>query len=96
MCGQLVAQPGKREQFTEIMLRAADIVSTLAGCNMYAVTHDQGDDVTLWIMEMWIDKEAHDASLKDPRVRALIQEALPLMDGEPDGAGLTVIGGYGI
>jgi quinol monooxygenase YgiN len=96
MCGKLTAQPGKREEFTKIMLRAADVVGTMPGCKQYAVTHDTGDDVTIWIMEIWEDQAAHDASLQDERVRALIAEAMPLMGGQPDGAALTVIGGYGI
>ncbi len=47
-------------------------------------------------MEIWEDKAAHDASLKDERVRALIQQAMPLMGGAPSGAELKVIGGHGL
>jgi quinol monooxygenase YgiN len=96
MCGKLIAQPGKRETFTAIMLRAAALVGTMPGCKQYVVTHDAADDVTIWIMEIWEDQAAHDASLQNEGVRALIAEAMPLMGGEPDGAALTVVGGHGI
>jgi quinol monooxygenase YgiN len=46
--------------------------------------------------EVWEDKETHDLSLKDDKVRALISEATPLMAEVPDGAELRVTGGHGI
>lgn len=96
MTGKLIAQPGKRAEMTDILLRAADTVSELPGCKMYIVCEDTSNENAVWVFETWADKDAHDASLKDERVRALIAEARPLMGGASEGAELRVVGGHGI
>jgi quinol monooxygenase YgiN len=96
MTGKFVAQVGKRNMLVEILLRAADVVAQLPGCRAYIVNVDVVDETCVWIFEIWDDKEAHDMSLKDERVRALIAEAMPLMDGPPGGVELKVAGGHGV
>ncbi len=96
MVGKMVAQAGVRSQFIEILTQAAQIVGQMPGCRLYVVNEDAADDVTLWIYEAWDDKDAHDLSLQDPRVRALIAEAMPLMGGAPSGSELRVMGGHGL
>lgn len=96
MTGKLIVQAGKRAEMIDILLRAADLVGGLSGCQSYIVCEDISDENAVWVFEMWDDKDSHDASLKDERVRALIAEARPLMDGAPGGAELRVAGGYGI
>lgn len=86
MCGKLVAQAGKRDQFVEILTRAASLVGQLPGCHLYVVNEDLADETGIWVMEIWADKAAHDASLQDDRVKSLIAEAMPLMGGPPEGA----------
>ena len=96
MVGKLVAQGGKRGQMVAILQRAADVVGQMPGCHLYLVNEDVADDVTLWVYEAWDDKAAHDLSLQDPQVRALIAEAMPMMGGPPSGSELRVMGGYGL
>jgi len=94
--GKLFAQPGKRSQFIHILTRAAEIVGEMPGCRQYLVSEDLGDETTIWVFEVWEDKNAHAASLQDDRVRSLINEAMPLMGGSPEGGEMKVIGGHGI
>ncbi len=94
--GKLTAQAGKRAEFVEIMTRAAALVGKFPGCHLYIVNEDLADETAIWIYEMWDDEEAHDASLKDEQVRALISEATLLMNGKPEGAKLRVVGGRGV
>lgn len=96
MTGKLIAQPGKRGMLASILLRAADVVSEMSGCHSYIVMEDTGDESAVWVFEMWDDKDAHDASLRDVRVRALISEAMPLLAGPPGGSELRVLGGHGL
>jgi quinol monooxygenase YgiN len=96
MVGKLIAQPGKRDALIEILLHAADVVAQVPGCHAYIVNEDIANEICVWVFEMWDDKEAHDMSLKDERVRSLIAGAMPLMGGAPDGAELRVMGGLGI
>lgn len=94
--GTLIAQAGKRQELTKILVRASGLVGDLPGCHLYLVTEDLADDNTIWVMEVWADKEAHAASLQDDRVRALIQEAMPLLSGSPTGSEMRVVGGHGL
>lgn len=96
MAGKLFAQPGKRDAFVEILLRAAQTVGELPGCRLYAVNEDLADETCIWVLEIWEDKDAHDQSLQNERVRALISEARPLMAGAPQGSELKVVGGHGL
>jgi quinol monooxygenase YgiN len=96
MSGKFVAQAGKRDQFVKILTQAAGIVGQMPGCHLYVVSKDLADEVTIWVIEIWDDKEAHDASLQDRQVRSLIQEAMPLMAGPPAGSELNVVGGHGL
>lgn len=96
MTGKLPAQPGKRGQLADILLRGSKLVADMPGCRAYIVLEDVKDESLVWVFEMWDDKESHDASLKDERVRAVIAEAMPIMGGAPQGSELHVIGGYGI
>jgi len=96
MTGKLFAQPGKRDALAHILLRASEIVSGMPGCCAYIVLEDVKNESAVWVFEMWDDKESHDASLKDERVRSLIAEAMPLMSGAPEGSEFRILGGYGI
>ena len=96
MTGKLAAQTGKRGKLVEILLSASEVVAQLPGCRAYIVNEDVADETCIWVFEMWDDKEAHDSSLKNERVRSLIAEAMPLMGGAPSGAELRVAGGHGI
>lgn len=96
MTGKLSTQAGKRAQLSELLLRAAARVGQLPGCRMYAVCEDLSDENAVWVMELWDDQQAHDASLGDAQVRALIAEARPLLGGAPEGAALRVLGGFGV
>ncbi len=89
MTGKLAAQAGKRTALVDILLRASSVVAQLPGCRAYIVSEDVADETNVWVFEIWDDKDAHDASLKDERVRSLIAEAIPLLGGPSDGAELT-------
>jgi quinol monooxygenase YgiN len=96
MTGKITAQTGKRTMLVDILLRASSVVSQLPGCRAYIVNEDVVDETSVWVFEIWDDKEAHDMSLKDERVRSLIAEAMPLISGAPSGVELKVAGGHGI
>lgn len=94
--GKLVTQAGKRPELVSHLIQAAEIVGEMPGCHLYLVTEDLADENAIWVMEAWADKEAHAASLHDERVRALIQQAMPLLNGAPEGSEMKVVGGYGL
>ena len=96
MTGKLIVQKGRRNELVQILNQAASFVGHLPACRLYIVSEDVSNEDQVWVFEMWDDKAAHDLSLKDERVRALIAEAMPLMGAAPDGAELRVAGGHGI
>ena len=96
MTGKLAAQPGMRDKLSAILVRASAVVAQLPGCRAYIVNEDVTDEACVWVFEIWDDKESHDASLQNGKVRALIAEAMPIISGAPSGAELRVVGGYGI
>lgn len=96
MTGKLSAQPGKRGQLAEILLRASRMVAEMQGCHAYIILEDVQDESAVAVFEMWDDKESHDASLRDANVRALIAEAMPILAGAPSGSELKVLGGHGV
>lgn len=96
MQGKFTAQPGKRDEFIQILLRAAAHVGQLPECHLYTVSEDLNDENGILIVEIWDNKPAHDASLQDPEVRTLIGAAMPLMAGEPAGSEFNVVGGHGL
>lgn len=94
--GHLKAKEGAADQLAEILLQAAEIVSTTKGCRLYVISKDPKEKQQVWITEIWDSKEDHDASLQLPEVRALIGQAMPLLDGQPTpGQTLVVLGGHG-
>ena len=93
--GKLQAQNGKGKELGEILLKAAKLVENARGCRLYLVNRNADNPDGVYILEVWDSKQDHDDSLKLPGVRELITQAMPLLDGKPDGVTLEVIGGKG-
>jgi len=95
--GKLTAKQGNGEQLSSILLQAAQLISSVKGCQIYVISKDSKDKESTWITEVWDSKEDHDDSLKLENVRALIGQAMPIIDGMPQkGQELEVLGGLGI
>jgi quinol monooxygenase YgiN len=95
--GKLQAQAGKGQELSEILLKAAKLMEQAKGCILYIVSKTANNpDTTVYVIEVWDSKEDHDNSLKLPGVRELISQAMPILDGKPDGITLEVLGGKGI
>jgi len=92
--GKFSAQPGRRDELVGYLLRAAQLLERDPTCVQYVVSTSEEPDA-VWVSEIWTDRAAHEASLEPPDVRALIQEARPLIAGMSDRVELTVHGGKG-
>lgn len=93
--GKFSAQPGKRDDLVGYLLQAARLLERNPSCIQYVVsTSDEPEAV--WVSEVWTDEAAHDASLEPEDVRALIQEARPLIAGMSEQTRLNVHGGKGL
>lgn len=88
------ARDGHRDELVALLLRAADALLAHPDCLLYlvAATEDAGE---VAVVEHWSTREAHDASLADPAVLALITEGGPLIAGMGVRTVLDVRGGIG-
>lgn len=95
--GHLKAQEGKGEELANILLEAAQLLSDADGCHLYIVSRDIADENTIWITEVWDNKEAHHNSLKLDAVKTLISKAVPILAEPPKGGQeMQVLGGLGV
>jgi quinol monooxygenase YgiN len=96
MTGKLIARNGKRGELVAILKQAADLIAVLPECHMYIVNEDTSNETHVWVFGVWNNRQAHDLSLTDERVRSVIASTRPLLAAAPDGAELKVMGGHGI
>lgn len=95
--GKLKALPGQREALAGLLLEAAQLLHTAAGCQLYLISTDVTDEHMIWITEVWDTKEDHDRSLQIPAIRELIGRAMPLLAERPEsGVTVNVLGGKGL
>jgi quinol monooxygenase YgiN len=95
--GKLKAKAGQGKELAALLLKAAAAMPEVKGCVVYAISKDQSDPDAVWVTEIWDSKEDHDGSLKLESVRALISQAMPIINGMPQkGQELEVLGGMGI
>lgn len=95
--GKLSAKAGECDKLSMILLEASKTVSKSVGCQVYIISKDVTDPDSIWITEVWDSKEQHDNSLQNEDVRALIMQAIPLLDEQPvKGQELEILGGKGI
>jgi quinol monooxygenase YgiN len=93
--GTLTAATGRRDALVGHLLQAAELLEQNGSCLQYIVGTSTEPD-TVAVFEIWTDQVAHDASLQDEDIRALIQQARPLIAGMSEQNQLTVRGGKGI
>lgn len=95
--GSLKARESKGNQLASLLMKASEVLGTVAGCRLYVVSIDSEDEDLVWVTEVWDSKEDHAASLQQESIRSIIGEAMPLLDGMPTGGkSMKVIGGLGL
>ena len=90
------AQPGHADELESILLEAAEGTRDEEACRLYVVSRSPEEELTVWVTEAWMSRDAHDASLADPATRAVIARAMPLLDGAPRATPLLPRGGKGL
>ena len=94
--GKMVAKPGMGDALAEILLRAAEALQDDPGCELYVVHRSADEPDSVWVSEVWVDKEAHRASLDVSATLAMIEEAMPLIADIPGGTETVPVGGKGL
>jgi quinol monooxygenase YgiN len=78
LIGQIIAQPGQRAALAAILTEGT---YRMPGNYLYLVGEDAENPDALWIVELWVDKAAHAASLQLPAVQAAIAKGRALIAG---------------
>lgn len=90
LIGQMVAQPGKRDELVGYLREAT---GAMPGCLSYQIALDAGNADAIWITEVWDSRESHQASLQLPAVRAAIAKARPIIAAMPMHVETVPVGG---
>ena len=93
LIGSFKAAEGRRAELIALLLAES---GTMPGSLSYVVAEDPGDDVTIWITEVWRSAEAHKASLQLPAIKAIITQAMPLIAAFGERRETRPVGGHGL
>jgi quinol monooxygenase YgiN len=88
-------KPGHRDEVVATLVSGADGLKA-AGCDLYVVGVSDSDKDLVWVNEVWISKEAHEASLQLPETKEAIAKTMPLLTGEFTGQEVDIAGGLGV
>ena len=78
-----------------ILLSGLDGLAAV-GCQQYTVAEDATDEVTIWVTEVWLTRQAHEDSLQLPETQDAIKRAMPMLTGEFSSVETQVHGGLGL
>jgi quinol monooxygenase YgiN len=95
MAGKITANTGQRNTLVAALLEAAAVMEEMEGCKLYLVSLSPTDPDAIWITEVWSDQKAHQASLANEEIRAIIARNRPLI-AAMEGVELEPVGGKGI
>jgi quinol monooxygenase YgiN len=93
--GTMRVKPGHRDEVVATLVGGADGLRA-AGCDLYVVGTSDTDKDLIWVQEVWASREAHQASLQLPEVKAAIAKTMPLLTGEFTSQELDIAGGLGV
>jgi quinol monooxygenase YgiN len=96
LCGSFRAVPRQGDALAALLLEAAEALHESEGCLLYLVNRVDDDPDAVWVMEVWTDEGAHQASLSLPSVLEIIGRARPLIAGSGARFELRPVGGRGL
>ena len=82
--GRMTALPGRRDELIALLLDGFR-ASTDGGLLVYSINAAFDDPDTVWLTQLWVDKEAHDATTRSDAVAAVTRQVPPLLAQQPEG-----------
>lgn len=89
---KFTAQSGKRDELVQILLQAAEALQSNQDCSQYLIS-TSNEAEAVYVSEIWSSKQAHDASLEPPEIKAVIAKAMPLIANIFNIAEQQIVGG---
>lgn len=93
---KFTTRAGQRDALVGLLMSGVAGGETMAGCQLYLINTAPTEPEVVWVTEVWRTQAEHDASLSLTSVRALIQQALPLLAGAPERIDVQPVGGVGL
>jgi mannose-6-phosphate isomerase-like protein (cupin superfamily)/quinol monooxygenase YgiN len=88
-----VAKPGEADALAERLLKVAEALRAVPGCELYIINRSPGDPNAVWVTELWSSQTELDAAL-EATDEAQVREVLALTDGF-ERIDLVPLGGVG-
>ncbi|UFT98329.1 antibiotic biosynthesis monooxygenase [Radiobacillus kanasensis] len=79
--GYFTAVEGKRDELSEILVRASQKMRQLEECDIYSVSIMKEEADNVYVYEVWKNEQAHQASLTLDVTQDLIRKAKPIIAG---------------
>jgi len=83
--GRMTALPGRREELIAVLLDGFRAGGDDGGLLTYNINTAIDDPDTIWLTQLWIDKQAHDATTRSEPVAAVTRRVPSLLARQPEG-----------
>jgi|GEM_PF-518952 len=85
VCGRMTALAGRGAEVIALLEEGARAGGDDCGLLTYSVNTALDDPDTVWVTELWTDKEAHDATTRSEPVATVTQRLVSLLAQQPAG-----------
>lgn len=83
--GRMKAQPGRRDELIAVLLAGFRAGGDESGLLHYSINIAFDDPDTIWLTQLWRDKDAHDVTTRSEPVAAVSRQVPPLLAQQPEG-----------
>lgn len=84
--GRMTALPGRREEAIALIKDGVRAGGDDTGLLTYSINTAFDDPDTIWVTELWTDKEAHDATTRSEPVATVTKRLLGILAQPPAGS----------
>ncbi|MGW5352025.1 putative quinol monooxygenase [Streptomyces sp. NPDC004031] len=83
--GRMTALPGRRDELAAVLAEGFRAGGEGSGLLAYSVNEALDDPDTLWLTQLWVDKDAHDTTTRSAAVAAVSARVPSLLAAAPEG-----------
>ncbi|WP_207926487.1 putative quinol monooxygenase [Actinocrispum wychmicini] len=83
--GRMTALSGRRAELIALLVDGFRAGGDDSGLLTYSINTAWDDPDTIWLTQLWIDKEAHDTTTRSEPVAAVTRRVGPLLAQQPEG-----------
>ncbi|MFF4340691.1 putative quinol monooxygenase [Kitasatospora sp. NPDC001540] len=84
--GRMTALPGRREELIALLHEGFRAGGDDGGLLTYTINTVPEDPDTVWLTQLWTDRESHDTTTRSAAVAAVTRRLPPLLAAPPEGS----------